>query len=139
MVALKRRARCAGRRSAEPLAALQAVGAVLRPGGTLAAYVWDYAGRMEMLRYFWDSAIALDPAAQAELLADDRGTSHLSVVDRWGNAVACTETINLEFGSMLAVERYGFCLNNEMDDFTTKRGQANAFGLVQSARNAPAS
>ena len=69
---------------------------------------------------------------------DDAGTSHFCVVDARGNAVACTETINLEFGSMLAVEKFGFCLNNEMDDFTTKRGQANAFGLVQSARNAPA-
>ena len=69
---------------------------------------------------------------------DDSGTSHFSVVDRWGNAVACTETINLEFGSLLAVDRYGFCLNNEMDDFTTVRGRANAFGLRQSDRNLPA-
>jgi gamma-glutamyltranspeptidase / glutathione hydrolase len=71
-------------------------------------------------------------------LPDDSGTSHLSVVDRWGNAVACTETINLTFGSLVAVEEYGFILNNEMDDFTTRRGQANAFGLRQSERNLPA-
>ena len=69
---------------------------------------------------------------------DDAGTSHFCVIDARGNAVACTETINLEFGSLLAVEKYGFCLNNEMDDFTTRRGQANAFGLVQSSRNLPA-
>ena len=69
---------------------------------------------------------------------DDAGTSHFCVIDARGNAVACTETINLEFGSMLAIEKYGFCLNNEMDDFTTRRGQANAFGLVQSSRNLPA-
>jgi gamma-glutamyltranspeptidase/glutathione hydrolase len=69
---------------------------------------------------------------------DDAGTSHFCVVDARGNAVACTETINLEFGSMLAIEKYGFCLNNEMDDFTTRRGQPNAFGLVQSSRNSPA-
>jgi SAM-dependent methyltransferase len=36
---------------------------VVRPGGTVAAYVWDYAGRMELLRRFWDAAVALDPAA----------------------------------------------------------------------------
>jgi gamma-glutamyltranspeptidase / glutathione hydrolase len=73
----------------------------------------------------------------AAQLPDDSGTSHLSVVDRWGNAVACTETINLTFGSLLAVEEFGFILNNEMDDFTARRGQANAFGLRQSGRNLP--
>jgi hypothetical protein len=39
---------------------------VVRPGGTLAVYVWDYAGQMQLMRYFWDAAAALDPAA-AEL------------------------------------------------------------------------
>lgn len=71
-------------------------------------------------------------------LADDHGTSHLSVVDAAGNAVACTETINLGFGSCLAVDQFGFILNDQMDDFTTKRGKANAFGLKQSDRNLPA-
>lgn len=70
-------------------------------------------------------------------LPTDGGTSHLSVVDAAGNAVACTETINLHFGSLLAVDAYGFCLNNEMDDFTTIRGAANAFGLRQSDDNLP--
>jgi len=68
---------------------------------------------------------------------EDHGTSHLSVVDAQGNAVACTETLNLEFGSLVAVPEFGFVLNDQMDDFTTKRGQANAFKLVQSARNMP--
>lgn len=68
---------------------------------------------------------------------NDSGTSHLSVVDANGSAVACTETINLTFGSMLAVEEFGFCLNDQMDDFTTRSGQANAFGLMQSDRNLP--
>src|SRR5690606_38738150 len=53
---------------------------------------------------------------------EDGGTSHLSVVDRWGGAVACTETVNLTFGSLLAVPEFGFVLNNEMDDFTTRPG-----------------
>lgn len=78
----------------------------------------------------------LDDAARIEL-SDDAGTSHLSVVDRWGNAVACTETINLEFGSLLAVPEYGFILNDQMDDFTSRVGEPNAFGLRQSARNLP--
>lgn len=72
-----------------------------------------------------------------DALPDDAGTSHLSAVDRWGGAVACTETINLEFGSLLDVPGFGIILNNEMDDFTTVRGRANAFGLTQSDRNLP--
>jgi gamma-glutamyltranspeptidase/glutathione hydrolase len=74
----------------------------------------------------------------ATLPPDDHGTSHLSVVDARGGAVACTETINLGFGSRLVVDGYGFALNNEMDDFTTVEGQANAFGLHQSSANLPA-
>ena len=61
----------------------------------------------------------------------------LLVAHDWGGAVACTETINLEFGSLLGVPAYGILLNNEMDDFTTVRGRANAFGLTQSDRNLP--
>jgi gamma-glutamyltranspeptidase/glutathione hydrolase len=72
------------------------------------------------------------------LLPTDGGTSHVSVVDPFGGAVACTETINLEFGSLVGVDGFGFMLNNEMDDFTTLRGQPNAFGLIQSDRNLPA-
>ncbi|MCC6428823.1 MAG: gamma-glutamyltransferase [Phycisphaerales bacterium] len=68
---------------------------------------------------------------------DDGGTSHFSVIDARGNAVACTETINLEFGSLLCVPEFGFALNNQMDDFLTRPGEANAFGLTQSRRNLP--
>ncbi len=80
------------------------------------------------------------PEAYGTSLAavDDSGTSHFCVVDQWGGAVSCTETINLEFGSRLAVEEFGFFLNNEMDDFTTISGVANAFGLKQSDLNLPA-
>jgi len=68
---------------------------------------------------------------------DDSGTSHFCVVDKDFMAVSCTETINLEFGSRICVEPYDFFLNNEMDDFTTRRGVPNAFGLVQSEANLP--
>ena len=47
----------------DPRAALAEMRRVLRPGGCIAAYVWDYAGKMELMRYFWDAAAALDPAA----------------------------------------------------------------------------
>ncbi|MBN1824995.1 MAG: gamma-glutamyltransferase [Candidatus Eisenbacteria bacterium] len=72
------------------------------------------------------------------LLPEDGGTSHYCVVDRWGNAASGTETINLEFGSLIVVEPYGFCLNNEMDDFLTRRGVPNAYGLYHDDRNLPA-
>lgn len=49
---------------AEPATALRAIRRTLGPGGTIAAYVWDYGGKMEMLRYFWDSVVALDPRAR---------------------------------------------------------------------------
>ncbi|HBS28126.1 MAG TPA: gamma-glutamyltransferase [Phycisphaerales bacterium] len=68
----------------------------------------------------------------------DAGTSHVSVVDRSGNAAACTETVNLSFGSRIAVAEFGFVLNNEMDDFLTRRGEPNAFGLTQAEANLPA-
>lgn len=47
----------------EPLVALREMTRAVRSGGLVAAYVWDYAGKMEMMRYFWDAAVALDPAA----------------------------------------------------------------------------
>ncbi len=68
---------------------------------------------------------------------EDGGTSHLSVIDDGGMAVACTQTINLTYGSLVAVPGFGFMLNDEMDDFTTIPGRANAFGLQQSQRNLP--
>ena len=47
----------------DPLAGLAEMARVTRSGGTIAAYVWDYAGRMELVRYFWDAAVELDPGA----------------------------------------------------------------------------
>lgn len=67
---------------------------------------------------------------------DDAGTSHFCVVDRWGNVVVSTESINLSFGSLAAVGEWGLILNNEMDDFVSEPGKPNAFGLLQSKRNA---
>ncbi|WP_299462981.1 gamma-glutamyltransferase [uncultured Gimesia sp.] len=65
----------------------------------------------------------------------DGGTSHLSVMDAAGNAVACTETINLTFGSYVVIPEYGIVMNNEMDDFAAISGKPNAFGLIQSKAN----
>jgi SAM-dependent methyltransferase len=49
----------------EPLRAVAEMARVVRPGGIVAAYVWDYAGKMELMRYFWDAAVALNPDAEA--------------------------------------------------------------------------
>ena len=61
---------------------------------------------------------------------------HYSVVDRWGNAVSVTTTINLNYGNGCVVEGAGFFLNNEMDDFSSKPGVPNAFGLIGNKANA---
>jgi SAM-dependent methyltransferase len=50
---------------AEPVAMIREMRRVVRPGGTVAVYVWDYAGGMQLMRHFWDAAAALDPAARA--------------------------------------------------------------------------
>jgi len=63
-------------------------------------------------------------------------TTHFSVVDAEGEAVANTYTLNGWFGCGVTVEGAGFLLNNEMDDFTVKAGAPNLFGLVQSEANA---
>jgi gamma-glutamyltranspeptidase / glutathione hydrolase len=62
-------------------------------------------------------------------------TTHFSVIDSDGNAVAVTTTLNGSFGSKLAVTGAGFLLNNEMDDFSAKPGSANMFGLVEAEAN----
>ncbi|MES2254623.1 MAG: gamma-glutamyltransferase [Pseudomonadota bacterium] len=62
-------------------------------------------------------------------------TTHYSVVDKAGNAVSVTYTINGGFGSQVIAGNTGFFLNNEMDDFTSKVGAPNLFGLVQGENN----
>lgn len=63
-------------------------------------------------------------------------TTHYSIVDRWGNAVSVTTTINSWFGSFVVVEGAGFLLNNEMDDFSAKPGVPNQYGLLGGEANA---
>ena len=63
-------------------------------------------------------------------------TTHLSVVDDQGNAVSITTTLNSSFGSKVMVQGAGFFLNNEMDDFSSKPGTPNLYGLIGGEANA---
>ncbi len=63
-------------------------------------------------------------------------TTHFSIVDKFGNAVAVTTTLNGSYGSKLYIPELGFFLNNEMDDFSAKPGVPNMFGLVGGEANA---
>jgi gamma-glutamyltranspeptidase / glutathione hydrolase len=67
---------------------------------------------------------------------EQMNTTHYSVVDAEGNAVAITYTLNGGFGNGITVPGLGFLLNNEMDDFASKPGSPNMFGLVQGEANA---
>ena len=69
-------------------------------------------------------------------LKEGNHTTHYSVTDKWGNAVAVTYTINASYGSAAAVDGAGFLLNDEMDDFSIKPGTANLYGLVGGDANA---
>jgi gamma-glutamyltranspeptidase / glutathione hydrolase len=69
-------------------------------------------------------------------LEGDAGTSHLSVVDAAGNAVAATTSINTTFGAMVVAADRGIILNDTMDDFSAQPGVPNAYGLIGSEANA---
>ncbi|HJT96841.1 MAG TPA: gamma-glutamyltransferase [Rhodanobacteraceae bacterium] len=64
-------------------------------------------------------------------------TSHFSIIDKDGNLVSATQTVNLIFGSAFVVPGTGFVLNDEMDDFALVAGKPNAYGLLGNDRNAP--
>ncbi|NIS34643.1 MAG: gamma-glutamyltransferase, partial [Actinobacteria bacterium] len=86
-----------------------------------------------------DRATPAEEVAPGLTMADTTGhTTHYSVVDRDGNAVAVTTTLNSGYGSKVTVSGAGFLLNNEMDDFAAKPGTPNQYGLVQGEANAVA-
>jgi gamma-glutamyltranspeptidase/glutathione hydrolase len=69
-------------------------------------------------------------------VSEPNHTTHYSIVDPGGNAVAVTTTLNDTFGSRVTAEGLGFLLNDEMDDFAAKQGVPNMFGLIQGPANA---
>ena len=68
--------------------------------------------------------------------AESNETTHYSIIDRYGNAVANTYTLNFSYGTGITVPGTGILLNNEMDDFTSKPGTPNVFGLITGELNA---
>lgn len=70
------------------------------------------------------------------LAPESKETTHYSIVDSYGNAIAVTTTLNASFGSKLYSKKLGFFLNNEMDDFSAKPGVPNLFGLIGADANA---
>ena len=93
----------------------------------------EYAASLrEKIAY---SAIDPESVYSTDIQHEGTNTTHYSVVDRYGNAVAVTYTINSYFGAGVVAPGTGFLLNNEMDDFTTKLGEKNQFGLRQGEAN----
>lgn len=93
--------------------------------------------RGRALRRRMSAATTFPPSFYGDhTLGSDAGTSHLSVVDRAGNAVACTTSINTPFGAMLVAGDTGVILNDTMDDFSAQPGVPNAYGLIGSEANA---
>ncbi len=89
-----------------------------------------------MANFSWNSATpsaSIQPGMFAGYESDQ--TTHFSIVDREGNAVAITTTLNDSFGSKIFVKGAGFLLNNEMDDFSSKPGVPNMYGLLGGKAN----
>ena len=79
-------------------------------------------------------AVQLAPL-QDDAMDDSTETTQFSILDADGNAISLTVTLNGSYGSGVVSEKYGISLNNEMDDFTTRPGEPNMFGLVQGYGN----
>ncbi len=94
------------------------------------------AAHADSLRATIDPARASPSERFNRVPVESAQTTHFSVVDEEGHAVAVTTTLNGGFGSGVVVRGAGFLLNNEMDDFTAKPGVPNAYGLVQGEANA---
>jgi gamma-glutamyltranspeptidase/glutathione hydrolase len=96
--------------------------------------------KKRMSDFSWDKATPSSAVSHGKILGyESDETTHYSIVDQFGNAVAVTTTLNTGYGSKVLVKGAGFFLNNEMDDFSSKPGVPNVYGLVGSKANAIAS
>lgn len=89
----------------------------------------DYAAGLRA-GIMYDKATPSDMLPGRENLPEGTDTTHFSIMDAEGNLVAATLTVNTPFGSKFMVPGTGFVLNNEMDDFSAKPGEPNAYGLI---------
>ena len=107
-------------------------------------FVKNPVERLTSMAYANEVRATIDPAKATSSASLGSGvaaqehanTTHYSVTDRWGNAVAVTYTINQNMGAKVIAGGTGFLLNDQMDDFTAKPGAANGWGLVQGEANA---
>ena len=93
--------------------------------------------RKRMADFNWESVTSSKDIKHGDITSfvESSETTHYSVIDNDGYAVSVTTTLNSLFGNKIAVDGAGFLLNNEMDDFTSKPGVPNQFGLVQGKTN----
>ena len=92
--------------------------------------------KSRMNNFSFDKATSSSEISYGKIFPDEsKETTHYSIIDPEGNAVAVTTTLNAGYGSKVYVEKGGFFLNNEMDDFSSKPGTPNMFGLVGSEAN----
>jgi len=90
-----------------------------------------------MRSFSWDKATPSSEVSHGKVLGyESDETTHYSIIDQFGNAVSVTTTLNTGYGSKVVVKGAGFILNNEMDDFSSKPGTPNVYGLVGSKANA---
>ena len=89
-----------------------------------------------MKSFSWDKATPSAAVSHGEItISESNETTHYSIVDQYGNAVAVTTTLNGAFGSKLYSDELGFFFNNEMDDFSAKPGVPNSYGLIGAEAN----
>ena len=104
------------------------------PIDTLKSSVYN---NKRMRNFSWDHATKSSDVSHGYIeIVESNETTHYSIIDQFGNAVAVTNTLNGAYGSKVFVEEGGFFLNNEMDDFSAKVGVPNMFGLIGGESNA---
>ena len=95
----------------------------------------EYA-QERMKDFSWDKATLSSDLKHGNIVGyESDETTHYSIVDSYGNAVSVTTTLNGAYGSKVYVSEGGFFLNNEMDDFSSKPGEPNMFGLIGAEAN----
>lgn len=92
--------------------------------------------KYRMNNFKWDKATSSSDVKAGDVPKESEETTHFSIVDNEGNAVAVTTTLNGSYGSKVFVKGAGFLLNNEMDDFSVKPGTPNMYGLLGGEANA---